>query len=94
MNSDKTSTVISHLEYLMTQQHKSPRTHEQYVSLHVTTLQPVTTSVTLKIDFGTTVTTLVRQCLQLCVSATDVDRAKTTHTHQDNLQNARTNSQS
>ena len=28
VNNDKTSTVMSHLEYLMTQQQRSPMTHE------------------------------------------------------------------
>ena len=39
VNSDKTSIVITHLEYLMTQQNISSVTHEKCISLCVTTLR-------------------------------------------------------
>jgi len=38
-NNDKTSTVITHLEYLMKRRHRSLRRHEQCISISMTTLQ-------------------------------------------------------
>lgn len=37
VNNDMASTLITQLEYLMTQKHRSSRTHEKLISLNATT---------------------------------------------------------